>query len=549
MIVGLQKVAQILEIAVQEHAIRGVGLEVGGELRQIDAGHHRAVRDELRRARPPRRRTRGPASSRQAGARGSWACPSRRVDREVLKAAVAHALGAARGRREPRRLRLPLQHAAPARAAERRASERARRPRARDSAQPRGPRGAGRRHGSDRPRALQHRVAIDELHAERARLAVDEHGAADGEPAQHVARAVARIRARPRPRARDSGRDSGCAAIRPTICSRRLASTTTMPRAQQPQRRGELGGVLVAAVGDHHDQTALALTPQQVGGGGACNRRISATGSTSPSSAMSALSVCRPLRGAKRFSRPRPCRRSSRRRHRRCVSATKASSISASSDWSKWRRADARLGIVGAHPAPAVEQEHHALIAVVLKRPRDRTSVLERRLPVDVADRIAGAVFDAAGRSRCPSRGGARILIPSSASRRSVASQANAAWRLKSGNTRRDSARADREIPVEKAEDSSAAKICPASKDFMPRAVGVSSNSSVSRSPGATAKRSGMRRHRAARIRRARSSGRAAWGAPGFSRLTCTLTGCADREGMRQMAGEREGRSPPVRRC
>ena len=56
--------------------------------------------------------------------------------------------------------------------------------------------------------------------------------------------------------------------------------------------------------------------------------------------------------------------------------------------------ADARLSVVGAHPASAIEQEHDALIAVVAKRPADRPAVLERRLPVDVADRISRAVFE-----------------------------------------------------------------------------------------------------------------------------------------------------------
>ena len=51
-----------------------------------------------------------------------------------------------------------------------------------------------------------------------------------------------------------------------------------------------------------------------------------------------------------------------------------------------------RRAFVGAHPAPAVEQEDDALVALVLVLANDRAAVAQRRLPVDVADRVAGAV-------------------------------------------------------------------------------------------------------------------------------------------------------------
>ena len=51
---------------------------------------------------------------------------------------------------------------------------------------------------------------------------------------------------------------------------------------------------------------------------------------------MSALSVCRPLRGAKRFSLPAAVPKVIAPTASPMLSATKASSIRASSDWSKW---------------------------------------------------------------------------------------------------------------------------------------------------------------------------------------------------------------------
>jgi hypothetical protein len=89
MVIGLQKMTQVLEIPVQEHAIAGVGLEIRDELRPIDDGDHGAARDELMHER--------------CGA-GVWVlivrqeehhaggCPGRHVDREILEASVTQPL-------------------------------------------------------------------------------------------------------------------------------------------------------------------------------------------------------------------------------------------------------------------------------------------------------------------------------------------------------------------------------------------------------------------------------------------------------------------------
>ena len=56
------------------------------------------------------------------------------------------------------------------------------------------------------------------------------------------------------------------------------------------------------------------------------------------------------------------------------------------------RRADRALTIVGAHAPPAVDEQQHALIALVLELAHNRLAEPQRRSPVDMPDRIAGAV-------------------------------------------------------------------------------------------------------------------------------------------------------------
>jgi hypothetical protein len=46
--------------------------------------------------------------------------------------------------------------------------------------------------------------------------------------------------------------------------------------------------------------------------------------------------------------------------------------------------------LVGAHAAAAVEQEEHALVALVLEFAHDGPLVAQRGFPVDVAQRVAG---------------------------------------------------------------------------------------------------------------------------------------------------------------
>ena len=49
--------------------------------------------------------------------------------------------------------------------------------------------------------------------------------------------------------------------------------------------------------------------------------------------------------------------------------------------------------VVGAHAPAAVDQQHHALIALVLELAQDGLVLAQRGLPVDVAHRIAVAVL------------------------------------------------------------------------------------------------------------------------------------------------------------
>ena len=53
----------------------------------------------------------------------------------------------------------------------------------------------------------------------------------------------------------------------------------------------------------------------------------------------------------------------------------------------------AALPIVGAHAAAAVDEQHHALIALVLELADDGLAEAQRRPPVDVADGIADPVL------------------------------------------------------------------------------------------------------------------------------------------------------------
>ena len=76
-----------------------------------------------------------------------------------------------------------------------------------------------------------------------------------------------------------------------------------------------------------------------------------------------------------------------------CLSATYVSSITAFKHLIEVRGADRAVPIVGAHAPAAVDEQHDALIALVLELADDRLALPQRRPPVDVAHRIADAVL------------------------------------------------------------------------------------------------------------------------------------------------------------
>ncbi len=57
------------------------------------------------------------------------------------------------------------------------------------------------------------------------------------------------------------------------------------------------------------------------------------------------------------------------------------------------RASGLEAALVGAHPPPAVHQQHDTLIPLVLELPDDRLADAQGGLPVDVAQRIADAVL------------------------------------------------------------------------------------------------------------------------------------------------------------
>jgi hypothetical protein len=99
MSVGLEKVAQVFQVAIQKHAIAVVGRQVGIELRQIDAGHQRAVLGkrlrEHRDARIPPLRA---GQQQQEALRRT----RRRIDCQVLEASIAQMVGGLGGHRRRR---------------------------------------------------------------------------------------------------------------------------------------------------------------------------------------------------------------------------------------------------------------------------------------------------------------------------------------------------------------------------------------------------------------------------------------------------------------
>ena len=91
--VSLQKMAQILQIAVREDAVGVIGFQVGAEFRQIDARHHRAMAHELARDGGRLRIPAAVAGQKQHKTRRRAAG---RIDRHVLEAAVTHVNGVRR---------------------------------------------------------------------------------------------------------------------------------------------------------------------------------------------------------------------------------------------------------------------------------------------------------------------------------------------------------------------------------------------------------------------------------------------------------------------
>ena len=154
----------------------------------------------------------------------------------------------------------------------------------------------------------------------------------------------------------------------------------------------ELVAVLFAEVGQHDDERALAQRLHQR----RWRRRDSRDGSPAArcrrGAAISELSECTPFLGAIRRADSGRAAEGHRadlvaflqgdvgEQHQRVERGVEVAAAAAGG------------AFVGAHASAAVEQEDDALVALVLVLAHDRPALAQRRLPVDVADRVARPV-------------------------------------------------------------------------------------------------------------------------------------------------------------